>query len=171
LDPERERQGDTEDNAVALSPVVLASLSADGLITVPTANRFQRFQLARVADWVSTGEDAFTYRLTPRSMARAQEQGITPQRVVEFLEQNTGKPLPPSVLKAINRWVERGPEARIERVRLIKTKDGPTMELLLANQNIRRVMLERLAPNCIAVRERDAKAIAAEIVQSGLLVD
>jgi hypothetical protein len=120
---------------------------------------------------VGTGDAAFTYRLTPRSMARAQEQGILPLRVIEFLEQNTGKPLPPSVLKAIQRWAERGPEARIERVRLIKTKDGPTMELLLANPNIRRVMLERLAPNCIAVKERDAKAIAAEIVQSGLLVD
>jgi hypothetical protein len=167
----RQGGGGAEETALTPSPFHPFTLSADGTILISAASRFQRFQLARVADWSSTGEDAFTYRLTPRSMARAQEQGILPPRVIEFLEQNSGKPLPPSVLKAINRWAERGSEARVERVCLIKTKDGPTMELLLANPAIRRVMLERLASNCIAVRERDAKTIAAEIVQNGLLVD
>lgn len=162
------RLGDDETRPA--SPLPLISLSPSGQITVAAQHRFVRFQLARFADWNSAGDGAFDYRLTPRSLARASEQGIAAPRVVEFLEQHGGQ-LPSQVLQAINRWAERGAEARMERVRLLKTKDGATMEQLLTQPQIRRAMLERLAPNCIAVREGEATAVQAEIVKLGLLVD
>ncbi len=147
------------------------SMAADGTITVPQANRFQRFQLARVADGTRTPDSHYGYRLTPRSLTRANEQGIQAPRVIEFLEQQMGQPLPANIARAIGRWAERGPEVRLESVRLLRTKDSQTMDALLANVNVRRVVLERMSPTCIAVRERDAKALVAEVAQSGLLVD
>ena len=161
------------------APIPAFTMAADGLIAVPPAHRFQRFQLARVADMPAADATAnalksnapFVYRLTPRSLTRAHEQGIQAPRVIEFLEQQMGQPLPAHMTRAIHRWAERGPEVKLERVRLVRTKDGQTMDALLANINFRRVVLERLAPNCIAVRERDAKVVAAEVAQSGLLLD
>jgi len=147
------------------------SMAADGTITVPQANRFQRFQLARVADGTRAPDSHYGYRLTPRSLTRANEQGIQAPRVIEFLEQQMGQPLPANIARAIGRWAERGPEVRLESVRLLRTKDSQTMDALLANVNVRRVVLERMNATCIAVRERDAKALVAEVAQSGLLVD
>ena len=147
------------------------TMAADGTISVPQSNRFQRFQLARVADGTRTPDSQYVYRLTPRSLTRANEQGIQAPRVIEFLEQQMGQSLPTHVARAIGRWAERGQEVRLESVRLLRTKDSQTMDALLANMNVRRVVLERMTPTCIAVRERDAKAIVAEVAQSGLLVD
>src|SRR5690606_18324832 len=52
------------------------SLKDDGTILVPRkAPRIDRFQAARVATWISSG-DPFTYRLDGASISKAAEQGI-----------------------------------------------------------------------------------------------
>lgn len=163
------RQGDKDGSPS--SPHHPITLSPDGRITLAAWLRFERFQLARVADWVETREAQYVYRLTPRSLARAREQGIRVPRLIEFLERTSGQALPDSVHKALTRWAERGVEARLEPMLILKTQDAATMDALLRVQEIRRAVVDRFAPNCISIRQRDADAVRAAIVESGLLVE
>ncbi len=143
----------------------------NGQLLVSVAHPFERFQLGRVADWVSNEAHVFIYHLSPRSLARASEQGIQAARVIEFLEKTSTKPLPGNIGKAIQRWAERGSEARLEPVRLLRVRDAQVLDLLLSNPSIRRAMLERIAPNALLIRERDTAEVLAAAAQSGVLLD
>jgi hypothetical protein len=146
-------------------------LSHDGRMIIAGVLRFERFQLARVADWIETRGEHFAYLMTARSLARAREQGIRAQRVLEFLEQSSGQPAPAALAKAIVRWSERGVEARMENLVILKTQDGAAMEALLKANEIRRAVVDRFAPNCISIRQRDAEAVRSAIVNAGVMVD
>jgi len=147
------------------------ALSQDGRAVIAGVLRFERFQLARVADWAETSGEQFTYLMTARSLMRAREQGIRSQRVLEFIEQISGQPAPAALAKAISRWSERGVEARMEPMVILKTQDGAMMEALLKVQEIRRAVVDRFAPNCISVRQRDAETVRCAIVNAGVMVD
>lgn len=165
------RETGGQGDMVTVLPSHPVALSSTGRVTIAATHRFERFQLARVADWVATDGDVFVYVLSPRSLARAREQGIQAARVVEFLEKTTNKPLPDGVKRAITRWSERGVEARLEPMVILKTQDAAAMEALLRIQDVRRVVVDRFAPNCISIRPRDAEAVRAAILESGVMVE
>ncbi|MDW8394914.1 MAG: helicase-associated domain-containing protein [Anaerolineae bacterium] len=144
-------------------------VTADGLVTVSSAARYERFQLSRVADWVRTGGRAFVYALTPRSLGRARAQGIRAHRVVEFLERHAGHSLPASLKQAIFRWEERGAEVQLSPVVLLRAPDAGVLDALVRQPEIQRAVLERLTPTIAAIRARNLEEVRAAIVESGLL--
>ncbi len=144
---------------------------ADGAITIDSTLAFERFQLARIADWQETQPGAFVYALTPRSLKRAADQGIKPARVLAFIEERQGGAVPDVLRRAIERWAERGPEARIEAVMLLRTRDSAAMDALQRIDAVRRATLERIAPAGAIIRARDARHVRAAIAQSGVLAD
>jgi hypothetical protein len=170
---EAEGSGKRQDDqdVITPSPPHPVTLSSDGRITIAAWLRFERFQLARVADWAETRDAAYVYRLTPSSLGRAKEQGIRIARVIEFLEQASGQSIHGNLRSALTRWSERGVEARLEPMMILKTQDAATMDALLRAQEVRRAMVDRFAPNCISIRQRDAGAVRAAIIESGLMVD
>ncbi|MFN3763357.1 MAG: hypothetical protein ACK4WK_09185, partial [Anaerolineae bacterium] len=91
----------------------------DFLLEVPAGRRYERFQVSRVAEWLHIGDPSL-YRLTPASLERARQQRIPPERVVAFLEEATGGPVPVALRRALARWAQRGPEARLESVVLLR---------------------------------------------------
>ncbi|MCS7057138.1 MAG: helicase-associated domain-containing protein [Thermoflexales bacterium] len=143
----------------------------DGRILIARHLRYERFQTSRVADWVATRADDYVYRLSPHALERARGQGIRAGRVIEFLEQTSGRPAPTGLKQALLRWEERGAELRMEPIVILRAQDGATLDALLRLPALRRLMVERLAPNCVAIRQRDAHAARAAIVASGMLVD
>lgn len=147
------------------------AVNTDGAIVVAPRLRFDRFQLARVADWLETQRGAFVYHLTPRSLKRAGDQGIKPGRVAEFLLEKGGAPLPDSVTRAIARWVERGAELRLEGALLLRARDTAALDAALKIEIVRRALIERPAPTLALIRARDARAVRSAIAASGLLVD
>lgn len=146
-------------------------LEPDGDVIVHTSARFERFQLARVANWTTTRGEDYIYRLAPESVNAAIKQGIPVPRIVEFLEQYSGKPMPPNLIKAIKRLEQNGPEVRMEQAFMLRTKDAETMEMLLTTHAVRKAMLERVSPTCALMRQREARSIASAILRTGLLID
>ena len=59
-------------------------------------NRYKRFQASRIATMMplspnqTAGAIIYNYRLTPKSLASAKENSITPDRVIQFLEEASG---------------------------------------------------------------------------------
>ena len=146
-------------------------LEPDGDVIVYTSARFERFQLARVANWSATRSEDYVYRLAPESVNAAMKQGIPAPRILEFLEQHSSKPVPPNLVKAIKRLEQYGAEARMEQAYMLRTKDVATMNLLLNTHAVRKAMIERISPTCALMRQREARAVASAIIRTGLLVD
>ncbi|MDY7078885.1 MAG: helicase-associated domain-containing protein [Chloroflexota bacterium] len=159
-------------------PAPLA-LRPDFTVLVPPAQRYERFQLARVADWVHTPTlrsptpTLFIYQLTPASLERARRQGIPVARVLEFLGQVTGAgtPVPRFVEAALTRWEARGTEARLERVLLLRLSNEEMMAQITSSPHIRRLIHERIGPKAALVRERDWPRLVVALGEMGLLAD
>jgi len=146
------------------------SLHPDFSVRVCPARRYERFQLARVADWVRTG-DPFIYRLTPNSLERARQQGIPVARVLEFLRQVTDKPIPRFVEAALTRWEARGAEVRLERAALLRVSGEELMAQIASSPATRNLIHEQIGPTAALVRERDWPRLVAALGEMGLLPD
>jgi hypothetical protein len=160
------------------APAPLA-LRRDFTVLVPPARRYDRFQLARVAEWVSSplageaegSEPLFTYRLTPSSLERARRQGISAARVLEFLGRATDAPLPRSVEAALTRWDARGAEASLERVVMLRLSSEELMAQVTSSPSTRRLIGEQVGPMAALVREKDWPRLVAALGEMGLVPD
>jgi len=150
-------------------------------VHAPLARRYERFQLARVADWVASplvggakgGRNPFVYRLTPASLERARRQGIPVTRVLEFLDQVTGAsvPVPRFVEAALTRWEARGAEARLERAVLLRLSSQELMAQLTSSPRTRHLIHEQVGPAAALVREQDWPRLVVALGEMGLLTD
>jgi hypothetical protein len=146
------------------------AVGADFTIRVPAARRFERFQLARVADWVAGG-DPFVYRISPSSLERAEGQGISVERVVDFLRTRSGDPVPRSVLDALMQWDTHRSAARIETVCLLTTTDAETMDQIARSPVATRAIVRQVGPAAATVRSGDAARLVEELGRLAILTE
>jgi len=137
-------------------------------VSVPAARRYERFQIARVADWVGSG-DRFTFRLTPGSLERARQQGISIARVLEFLDEVTDAPIPGTLKAALSRWGNRGTEAWLERAVLLRLVNEELMRQATTSRQVGHLIQEQLGPTTAIVRERDWDQVVAGFEDMGLI--
>ncbi len=148
-------------------------VQADGSLLVPyNAGRYQRFQAARISEPepVQPGQP-FHYRLTPGSLALAREQGITPDRIIQFLADSSSRPVPTSVQHAITRWVEKGVEGRVEPVVVLRVREADVLETLRKNTKTRDYIGESLGDLAAVVRQKDWQRLVSASVQLGLFLE
>lgn len=144
-----------------------------GRILVPfNANRYQRFQVARVADPepLQVGKPA-PYRLTPGSLARAAEQAIDADRLQRFLAEASQRPVPAGVRRSIERWQERGTEATLENVILLRVRDPEVLEKLRANPKTRPYFSESMGDYAAVIKSDDWDRLRQAAAGLGLLID
>jgi hypothetical protein len=145
----------------------------DGRLIVPhNADRSQRFQTARIAEAepVANGRP-YAYRLTPKSLAQAKEQKITPDRVLQFLEKASSRPIPTSVKRAITRWDENGVEGRLEQVVVLRVREASILDTLRQNPKTRHLIGEALGDLAASVRLADWDELRLAVAQLGLFLD
>ena len=147
------------------------TIQPDFTILAPSARRYERFQLARVADWVRTGDPLApaVYRLTPTSLERARRQGIPVARVLEFLSRVTSAPVPRFVEAALTRWDTRGVEARLEQAVLLRLSSEELMAEIKSSPRTQRFIQEQVGPATALVRQRDWPRLIAALGEMGLL--
>jgi hypothetical protein len=150
----------------AAEPPALA-VKPDLTLAMPAARRFQRFQLARVADLAQVG-DPYIYRLTPASLQRAVSQHIDVDKVLSFLGGLTDAPLPEPVRSSLTRWAERGTEIWLEQTLLLHVEDAAVMEQLTAAPKVARY-LTPLNTTAALVNEKDWARLVATLAELGLL--
>ncbi len=144
----------------------------DATLVVPhNADRYQRFQVARVAVPLPlTPGEPYRYHLTPASLQRAREAGIQPERVLSFLQEASTRPVPASVRRAIERWSERGLEGQLEPAVILRVRDAAILDTLQANPRTRPFLGERLGDLAALVRGdwQEFRRVTASL---GLLLD
>jgi len=148
-------------------------VQADASILAPhNADRYQRFQVARIseAEPVAAGQP-YLYRLTPAALAVAQQQGIAADRILQFLADASGRPLPPSVKRSVTRWAEHGVEGRLETAVILRVREASILETLRANPKTRPFLGESLGDLAVMVRLNDWENLREATAQLGLLLD
>lgn len=138
-------------------------VDVDGSIVVPRRRRYERFQLSRVAEVLNWRQGR--YRLTPQSLARAQEQHITPARIVAFLKEASGQPVPDALRRAIERTAHREETAILSQEWVLTVPDPE----LLEGSEIQALMTSRLNERTALIRARDHDRVLHLLAEKGYL--
>ncbi len=149
----------------------LPPMTLDADLTVRAlagGNLFDRFQLARIAEWQASGQ-VFVYRLSQASLAQALSQGIRLEQVLAFLKRVTGDRLPPQASQTLHAWSGRYGQVRLTRAALLETETPALMRELRAHLAIGPLLGEALTPQRALVAERNWHKLLALLQQAGYL--
>ncbi len=150
-------------------------IAPDGIIEsiLPVPNLFVRAELDSFADW-----DGLVWRVTPSSIAKARLRGLEPAAILEKLRVAAAVPaaagtLPAQLEAQIKAWSRHYGSASVQMVTLIRFKDQETLDELLRDRALRRLM-EPFAPAAnlgLAVAHPDRlEDLLAALVERGVEV-
>ncbi len=149
----------------------LPPMAVDADLTVRAlagGNLYDRFQLARIAEWRASGE-VFIYRITHTSLNRALSQGIRVEQVLTFLKRVTGDRLPPKAAETLRGWAGRYGEVRLIRTAVLETKTAAIMQELRAHPAIGPLLSEPLSPTRTLVAEQNWRRLLTLLQEAGYL--
>jgi hypothetical protein len=147
-------------------------IHSDGRIIVPRGvNGAVRYQIARFSHWVSVENEKYEYRLTPSTLQRAKEQGLSHQHIRTILEKTCESPLPAPVDQALTRWAERGTEAFIKQYWVLRVQSPDVLEMLCSKKSTNRYLIEILSPTTAIVQSSDWPKLQAAAARLGFLID
>jgi hypothetical protein len=149
----------------------LLTVRGDATIHVSPARRYDRFQVARVADLIAIVNDEYRYRITPSSLTRANSQKISTDKVLAYLEQAADHGVPPTLAKAIQRWASKGTEVKVERAVIVQVKDAAILKRLQESPRTRGLAIEPLGPTAARINEKDWPKLVSILAEAGVLVD
>lgn len=149
-------------------PIVI---HANATLIVPVeSSRYDRFQLTRIAELQPPVTDApWVFELTAHSLAYAHSQGITIERILDFLEKVSDRPLPASVRRAIERWRQNNTEGNIQSETILRVANADIIKKLRQNDKTRPYMGESLGDLSVIILGND-KHFRQLVAQLGLLL-
>jgi hypothetical protein len=148
------------------------TIHADGLCEVPrSANRYERFQLARFTAWERHG-DPYLYRITPEGIEVGRQQGLRPEQIATFLRRVSHNQVPEELLQQIEIW---GKAASAEPVSVahmvvLRTPNSELMATIMNAPALRRYLGTPLGPTAVAVRADQRQALIDALRQAGIPV-
>lgn len=145
---------------------------SNGEVIVPRgAERVKRYQIARISAWEPPDQRGHHYRLTPGTLQAAHEQGLNTRHILQLLEKAADSELPPSVLRAVERWSQAGMEAQFKEVLLLRVHRPEILEQLSSQKTTSRYLEEILSPTTATIRPADWPALNDAAVRLGLLLE
>ena len=146
-------------------------VSSDGKIRIAArAPRAERYQISRFCEWHGRQQDTYLYQVTPSSLRRAASQDLRPSHLLAFLGRIPDLPLPPSFIKALDRWEKQGTQARLQPATLLRV-DSPEILEALRNSTAGRYLDEELNPTSVLVKEGKLDKVRSALAELGYLSD
>jgi hypothetical protein len=137
------------------------------LFLSPRLARLARYQVARFCEWEKETPEAYAYRLTSASLGRARKQGLTVSHLLALLRRHAAT-VPPSLVRALERWEQHGTQARLEQFVVLRVTTSEIMQALRASRAAR-FLGEPLSPTAIAVKPGAWLKILAALAELGYL--
>lgn len=131
--------------------------------------RSARYQLARFCEWEGSAGEAYRYRVTAASLERARQQGLRASHLLALLHRHAPA-VPPALVKALERWEERGTEARLERLVVLRLRSPAILQELRASRAAR-FLGDPLGPAAVIVKPGAQDKILAALAEMGLLAE
>ncbi len=157
----------TPADEAALEKAPIQVRSDARLVAPRLAARSVRYQLARFGLWIKESPDFYEYRLTPASLARARQQGLTTGHLLALLRRHA-QSIAPSLVRALERWERNGVEARFEQVVVLRLS-SPELLQTLRNSRAARFLGEPLGPTSVIVKAGATEKVLAILAEMGYL--
>lgn len=135
------------------------------------ANLYERFQLARFAEFVGREPGWVSYRLSPGSLATAGRQGVTPEQINAFLMRATAKQVPAGILDTVQRWHAGDGAVRLEEAVLLRVEQPEVLTHLRHDVTIGPLLDDPLDAQTVLVPRPDVKQVRRWLVEHGYLAD
>jgi hypothetical protein len=141
---------------------------SDASLQVPRlAARSARYQIARFCRWEGVKDDVYNYRLTPASLEKAHQQGLQVSHLLAILNKHSAA-IPPTLVKALERWEKHGSEARLEQFYVLRLGSAEILKQLRASRAAR-YLGEPLGPTTIVVKPGARGKVIAALAEMGFL--
>ena len=146
-------------------------ISSQGKVVIPRfAPRVVRYQLSRFFEWDDEKPDEYRYHITPRSMTKANEQGLKVEQMLALLAKHSDAGIPPVLVKALKRWEVNGTEARAETQIVLKVSRPEVLEELRKSKAAR-FLGEPLGPTTVTVKSGAIQKVMDAMTELGLLAE
>ena len=143
-------------------------LRSDGRISIPPlAPRSARYQISRFCQWDAPTQYEYRYRITPGSLERALDQGLQIKHLQTLLARQAPN-VPPNIAQALDRWAQRGTEARLQSVQVLRL-GSPELLQTLRNSRAARFLGDPLGPTTVIVKPGAGEKVLAFLVEMGYL--
>lgn len=129
--------------------------------------RAVRYQLARFCELQQESPEGYQYRLTPASLERARTQGLNTQHLLALLHRHA-EAIPPSLVKAFERYEQYGSQARIEKLVVLRLASPEMLQSLRASR-AGRFLGEPLGPSAVVIKAGAAEKVLAALAEMGYL--
>jgi len=130
-------------------------------------SRLVRFQAARFCEWEKETPEGYHYQITPVSLVRARQQGLTVGHLLALLRKH-GPAVPPSLARALERWEQHGAQARLEHLVVLRVSTPEVLQALRASRAAR-YLGEPLSVTAIAVKPGAWQKVLAALAELGYL--
>ena len=135
------------------------------------ADRVTRYQIARISDWEAPDRSGHHFRLTPGALEAAAAQGLSPSQILLLLEKTIDVELPPSMIRAVERWSESGTEAQLGQALLLRVEQPEILDTLSKHKSTSGYLAEILTPTIAVIRESDWPSLRDAAARLGLLLE
>lgn len=159
-------QGETPDG-LPIEDQKIQARSDARLNLSPLVPRTVRYQIARFSHWEGLKRGIYLYKITPASLERASQQGLRSEHLLTLLRKHADA-LPPSLVKAIERWVEHGGQVRIEEVQVLRLSSPEILGKLRASRAAR-FLGDPLGPTAVIVKPGAREKVLAALAEMGYL--
>jgi len=129
--------------------------------------RAVRYQVARFCAWEGFDGEAYRYRLTPASLEKARRQGLRSSHLLALLRKHSPA-LPPTLVKAVERWEEQGSQAQLERLLVLRLKSPEILQELRASRAAR-YLGDVLGSAAVVVKPGAKEKVLAALAEMGYL--
>ncbi|HEY3311702.1 MAG TPA: helicase-associated domain-containing protein [Anaerolineales bacterium] len=147
------------------------TVTSQGKIVVPRlVPRAARYQIARFCDLDDQKDQEYHYRISAGTLKRAREQGLKAEHLLGLLRKNSSAPIPPSFVKALQRWELNGSEARVEHLSVLKVSRPEVLTELRASK-AGRFLGEVLGPTTIVIQPGAQSRVIATLAELGILAE
>jgi hypothetical protein len=126
-----------------------------------------RYQLARFCEWEKETPEEYQYRISSASLAQAHQQGLKVSQLLSLLNRYA-KTMPPSLVKALERWDKNGSEARLEQMVVLRVASVEVLQALRKSR-ANRFLGEPLGPTTIAVKAGAIDKVLGALAELGYL--
>jgi hypothetical protein len=126
-----------------------------------------RYQLARFCEWAKETPDEYQYQISSASLSRARKQGLTVSQLHALLNRNA-KAIPPSLVKALERWEKNGSEVRVEKLVILRVS-SPEVLTALRSSRASRFLGEPLGPTTVVILPKAIQKVLGALAELGYL--
>ncbi|MDR0355135.1 MAG: hypothetical protein LBJ64_05310 [Deltaproteobacteria bacterium] len=106
------------------------------------------------------------FKIDLPGVTRAYAQGVPPKKIVEYLEEEGGRPLPEAVADAFAVWKEKTGRITLRSVTLLETDDKELLDMFCGMEALRKYLGAPIK-NAAVVREDKKKSVKAVLEKNG----